>query len=188
MHRIPLPEKMASVFLNNIVLVFLSSHQARRLFSGITRVWSTVRWASCHSTTSTKVKALEMTLKIQTYMFEIVILGAGGDVKSVHNHRLHVSQKDHLTQPESKGKSSHRLHLSHQNNRPGFPEWALRPTQLPSSTVRLVTGQSVAGWKRMTQACCESDTSFTDTPHACTGYKYRFIPPRWWGKAIYVLL
>lgn len=58
-------------------------------------------------------KALETTLEIRSYMFEIVILGAGGDVKSVHNHRLHVSQKDHFTQPESKGKSSHRLHLRH---------------------------------------------------------------------------
>lgn len=133
-------------------------------------------------------KALGRTLKLQSYMFEIVILGAGGDVKSVHNHRLHASRKDHVTQPESKGKSSHRLHLSHQSNRPGFPEGALRPTQLPSGTVRLVTGPSVAGWERMTQACCESCTSSTVTAHGCTGYNYRFIPPRWGEKAIYVLL
>lgn len=146
-----------SVVLNNIDLVFVSSLRVRRLFSGITRVWSTVRWASCHSTTSTKVRhwksARFMLLKIQFYMFEWIILEGSGDVKSVYNHHLHVSQTHHSAQPESKGKSSHRLHFSHQNIRPEFPEWALGPTQQPTSTARLVT---VAGWKQVTHLWCES--------------------------------
>lgn len=37
-------------------------------------------------------KARERTLTIQPSVFETVILGAGGDVRSVLNHRLHVSQ------------------------------------------------------------------------------------------------
>lgn len=126
----PLPQKMVfSGISNNIHLVFLSSRQVRRLFSGITRVWSTVRWASCHSTTLTKVRHWKNA--------------AQNSVLSVWNGNLRRQRwcqissqpppsrvpKAPLHAAWTRGKILvFRLHLSHQSNRPGFPDWALRPT------------------------------------------------------------
>lgn len=41
---------------------------------------------------------------IQFYVFEIIFLEGSGDLKSLHDHHLHVSQTHHSTQPESKKK------------------------------------------------------------------------------------
>lgn len=150
-----------SIVWNNIHLVFVSSLRVRRLFSGITQAWSTVRWASCHSTTLTKVRHWKsvrfMLLKIQFYVFEIIFLEGSGDLKKyLHNYQPHVSQKHHSTQLEIKEKSSHRLHFSHQSNRPQFPDWALGPTQHPTSTARLVDVAGCGWLKQVTHVWCES--------------------------------
>lgn len=112
------------------------------------------------------------------------VYAASNSVLNVRIHKSNASQKHHSTQPESKGKSSHRLHFSHQNSRPEFPDWALGAHSAAHQHGEI----SHCGWLETGDSSLAWEPVFTVTSHEWTGYKYRLISPRWRQSSSYVSL